>query len=110
MIKKCIFAHSYSNIMATFESIYNRIEYNIKEAAIQMKELRAENLRLENENQLLKSRQSELEEMLDEAKEKIKLVTITETIINKKDKQEVKKQIKDWVQEIDKCINMLSAK
>ncbi len=33
-----------------------------------------------------------------------------ETLINKEHKQEIKKQIKDWVQEIDKCINLLTTK
>ncbi|MCR4964349.1 MAG: hypothetical protein K6A41_01690 [Bacteroidales bacterium] len=96
--------------MATFQSIYNRIEYDVKEAAEKMKVLREENERLTKENQTLKAQQNELEHMLDDAKERIKLVTITETLINKEHKQEIKKQIKDWVQEIDKCINLLTTK
>lgn len=110
LLKKCIFAHSSGNTMATFQSIYNRIEYNVKEAAGRMRELKEENSRLEEENQKLKARQQELEHLLDETKERIKLITITETLINKEHKQEIKKQIKDWVQEIDKCINLLATK
>jgi len=96
--------------MATFQSIYNRIEYNVKEGAEQMKVLREENARLKQENEKLLARQKELEHLLDDTKEKIKLVTITETLINKEHKQEIKKQIKDWVQEIDKCISLLTTK
>ncbi|MBO7490904.1 MAG: hypothetical protein J6T59_00525 [Bacteroidales bacterium] len=96
--------------MATFQSIYNRIEYNVKEGAEKIRMLKEENARLEEENKLLKGRQAELEQLLDDAKERIKLITITETIINKEHKQEIKKQIKDWVQEIDKCINLLTTK
>ncbi|MBO7646478.1 MAG: hypothetical protein J6S56_00090 [Bacteroidales bacterium] len=96
--------------MATFQSIYNRIEYNVKEGAEKIRMLKEENARLEEENKLLKGRQAELEHLLDDAKERIKLITITETIINKEHKQEIKKQIKDWVQEIDKCINLLTTK
>ncbi|MBO4489652.1 MAG: hypothetical protein J5741_08385 [Bacteroidales bacterium] len=96
--------------MATFQSIYNRIEYNVKEGAEKIRGLQQENARLEAENQTLKERQQELEHLLDDAKERIKLITITETIINKEHKQEIKKQIKDWVQEIDKCINLLTTK
>ena len=96
--------------MATFQSIYNRIEYNVKEGAERMKVLQQENARLASENQQLRERQEQLEHLLDETKELIKLVTITETLINKEHKQEIKKQIKDWVQEIDKCINLLTTK
>lgn len=96
--------------MATFQSIYNRIEYNVKEGAQRMKVLQQENARLASENQQLRERQEQLEHLLDETKERIKLVTITETLINKEHKQEIKKQIKDWVQEIDKCINLLTTK
>ncbi|MBR4135315.1 MAG: hypothetical protein IKU03_02760 [Bacteroidales bacterium] len=96
--------------MATFQNIYNRIEYNVKEGVEKIKVLREENERLTSENQKLRARQEELEHLLDEAKEKIKLVTITETLINKEHKQEIKKQIKDWVQEIDKCISLLTTK
>ena len=96
--------------MATFQSIYNRIEYNVKEGAEKIRMLKEENARLEEENKLLKGRQAELEHLLDDAKERIKLITITETIINKEHKQEINKQIKDWVQEIDKCINLLTTK
>jgi predicted nuclease with TOPRIM domain len=96
--------------MATFQSIYNSIEYNVKEGAEKIRVLKQENARLEAENQALKERQQELEHLLDDAKERIKLITITETIINKEHKQEIKKQIKDWVQEIDKCINLLTTK
>ncbi len=96
--------------MATFQSIYNRIEYNVKKGAERMKVLQQENARLASENQQLRERQEQLEHLLDETKERIKLVTITETLINKEHKQEIKKQIKDWVQEIDKCINLLTTK
>lgn len=96
--------------MATFQSIYNSIEYNVKEGAEKIRVLKQENARLEAENQALKERQQELEHLLDDAKDRIKLITITETIINKEHKQEIKKQIKDWVQEIDKCINLLTTK
>lgn len=75
-----------------------------------MKVLQQENARLASENQQLRERQEQLEHLLDETKERIKLVTITETLINKEHKQEIKKQIKDWVQEIDKCINLLTTK
>ncbi len=96
--------------MACLLYIYNRIEYNVKEGAERMKVLQQENARLASENQQLRERQEQLEHLLDETKERIKLVTITETLINKEHKQEIKKQIKDWVQEIDKCINLLTTK
>ena len=60
--------------MATFQSIYNRIEYNVKEGAERMKVLQQENARLASENQQLRERQEQLEHLLDETKERIKLI------------------------------------
>lgn len=96
--------------MATFESLYNKIEYNVKAALLRIAELNRENQKLSKENEELQRRQRDLEEKLSDTEEKMKLLVITKTVLDKKDKTETKQQINDWVREIDYCIKLLSNK
>ena len=47
---------------------------------------------------------------LEETEEKLKLVELTNTIVDREDKTELKKQINDWVREIDNSIKLLNGK
>lgn len=105
--KNCIFATSKKSEMASFESIYNKIEYNVKSAITRMKELREENSLLQKENDRLKTEAAELRQQLVDKDEKLKLLVVTKKILYKEDKTEIKKQINDWVREIDNCIELL---
>lgn len=96
--------------MVTFESLYTKIEYNVKAALLRISELNSENRKLAEENEALRNKQRELEEKLSDAEEKMKLLVITKTVLDKKDKTETKQQINDWVREIDYCIKLLSNK
>lgn len=96
--------------MASFQSIYNKIEYNIKEALLRWAELKKENERLRIENEKLQIQNNDLQKQLGELDEKLKLTAITNTIIYKDDKKDIKKQINDWVREIDNCIDLLKNK
>ena len=60
------------------------------------------------ENEALRAERSELREQLEKTEEKLKLVELTNTIIDKEDKTELKKQINEWVREIDSSIKLLS--
>ena len=51
---------------------------------------------------------AELRGQLDETEEKLKLVELTSTIIDREDKTRLKRQINDWVREIDSSIKLLS--
>lgn len=73
-------------------------------------ELQRENAELKDRNAELEKEGAMLRRQLDELTERLKLIVITKTVFNKKDKQETKKQINDWVREIDKCINLLTNK
>lgn len=73
-------------------------------------ELQRENAELKDRNAELEKEEAMLRRQLDELTERLKLIVITKTVFNKKDKQETKKQINDWVREIDKCINLLTNK
>ncbi|MCR4681304.1 MAG: hypothetical protein K5636_06825 [Bacteroidales bacterium] len=96
--------------MASFESLYYRIEYNVKAALSEMKELRKENAELRSKIQSLEEKEQDLHKQIAEMTERLKLLIITKTVLNKEDKQETKKQINDWVREIDKCITLLTNK
>ncbi len=96
--------------MASFESLYNKIEYNVKAALLKISDLQKDNERLKRANEELKEKEKELQVQIDELTERLKLIVVTKTVFNKKDKQETKKQINDWVREIDKCISLLTNK
>lgn len=96
--------------MASFESLYNKIEYNVKAALLKLSDLQKDNEKLNRENEALKEKEKELQVQIDELTERLKLIVVTKTVFNKKDKQETKKQINDWVREIDKCISLLTNK
>jgi phage shock protein A len=94
--------------MASFESLYNTIEYNVKEALVKDAELKRQNADLYRQIEILRAEREELEKRLSDMESKMKILTITNTILSKEDKQKTKKQINDWVREIDRCVAMLS--
>lgn len=96
--------------MASFESLYKQIEYNVKAAGAKMAGLRVENERLRDENEILRQQLDGLRQRLADMEEKVKLTIITKTALDKEDKKETKKQINDWVREIDNCITLLTSK
>ena len=57
---------------------------------------------MKNENDRLQTRVKDLEE-------KLKLMTITQTILHKEDKTEPKRKITELVREIDNCIGLLNS-
>ena len=79
--------------MAKIDILYNKIEYNVKAALLRMKDLR-------EENDPLRAQVTDLEE-------KMKLLVVTKTTFDKEDNKKTKKQINDWVREIDNCIALL---
>ena len=96
--------------MPSFETLYRETEFNVREAVRRFSELKSkyESARRENEN--LRDEVAVLRRQLEETEEKLKLVELTTTIIDKEDKTELKKQINDWVREIDNSIMLLSGK
>jgi regulator of replication initiation timing len=98
------------NGMASFERLYHETERNVREAVHRFSELKSRCEHLNRENEELRSEVSGLREKLAETEEKLKLVELTSTIIDREDKTELKKQINDWVREIDNSIKLLSGK
>lgn len=96
--------------MSSFESLYRETEKNVREAVHRFSELKARCEALARENEKLRADVAQTRTRLQETEEKLKLVELTSTIIDKEDKTELKKQINDWVREIDNSIMLLSGK
>jgi regulator of replication initiation timing len=94
--------------MATFLSLYNDIEHKIKQAALYIKELKGQSQQLQEENNTLKMELDQWQKTAKEWQEKYNLLTITQTILKKEDRQETKKKINDLVREINRCIEILN--
>jgi len=107
-LKNVVILQKGISIMDTFLSLYNEIEYTIKQGTLCLNEYKSKIEELQNENQSLKKEISELIDKLNVLQEKYKLLTITKTVINKEDKKETKKKINDLVREIDICIELLN--
>lgn len=75
-----------------------------------MAELRKENDRLKNEKAALEKETEELRKKVEDAENKLKLLVVTKTVLYKEDIKQTKKQINDWVREIDNCIALLKNK
>ena len=94
--------------MSSFESLYRETEINVREAIRRFSELKSKYESARRENEKLRAEVAELRGQLDETEEKLKLVELTSTIIDREDKTELKRQINDWVREIDSSIKLLS--
>ena len=98
------------NGMSSFESLYHQTELNVREAVRRFSELKLKYESAQRENERLRSELSEMRSRLDKTEEKLKLVELTSTIIDREDKTELKRQINNWVREIDNSIKLLSSK
>ncbi len=107
---KIVFLRVNNSAMSSFESLYNKIEYNIKAALLKMADLQRDNADLRRRNEELERQGQALRLQMQELAERVKIIVVTKTVFDKKDKQETKKQINDWVREIDKCIGRLANK
>ena len=96
--------------MSSFESLYRETERNVREAVRRFSELKAKYETARRENEALRAALSEAKGRLEETEEKLKLVELTSTIVDREDKTELKKQINDWVREIDNSIKLLNGK
>lgn len=96
--------------MSSFESLYHETEMNVRKAVYRFSELKSKYEAVLRENESLRAELNNMETKLTETEEKLKLVELTSTIIDKESKTELKKQINDWVREIDNSIKLLNGK
>lgn len=94
--------------MTSFLSLYSDIEGDIKRAITLIAEKSEENRTLKQELEEQKQQVEELRNELQSLKEKNKLLTITNTVLNKEDKKETIKKVNEYVREIDNCIELLN--
>lgn len=95
-------------MMTSFLSLYSDIEGDIKRAITLIAEKSEENRTLKQELEEQKQQVEELRNELQSLKEKNKLLTITNTVLNKEDKKETIKKVNEYVREIDNCIELLN--
>jgi hypothetical protein len=96
--------------MAKFDSLYLKIEYNVKAALAKMDDLQSENKALRAERDRLVKENESLHEQARDVEDKLKILSVTKTILNNEDNKKTRKQINDWVREIDNCIALLKNK
>lgn len=96
--------------MPSFEKLYHETEDKIKEAIERFNKLRNKCESLIKENASLKEEVSSLRVQLEETEEKLKLIELTNTIVTKEDKKLLKRQIDEWVRDIDSSIKILESK
>ena len=96
--------------MSSFETLYRETELNVREAIRRFSELKSKYESARRENETLRNEVALLRGRLEDTEEKLKLVELTKTIIDKESKTELKKQINDWVREIDNSIKLLNGK
>ena len=107
MTEKSVFLHVKKYAMAKIDILYNKIEYNVKAALLRMKDLKEENDRLRAEKEKKERENEALRAQVTDLEEKMKLLVVTKTTFDKEDNKKTKKQINDWVREIDNCIALL---
>lgn len=107
MTEKSVFLHVKKYAMAKIDILYNKIEYNVKAALLRMKDLKEENGRLRAEKERKERENEALRAQVTDLEEKMKLLVVTKTTFDKEDNKKTKKQINDWVREIDNCIALL---
>ena len=107
MTEKSVFLHVKKYAMAKIDILYNKIEYNVKAALLRMKDLKEENDRLRVEKERKERENEALRAQVTDLEEKMKLLVVTKTTFDKEDNKKTKKQINDWVREIDNCIALL---
>ena len=96
--------------MAKFDSLYLKIEYNVKAALAKMDDLQSENKALRAERDRLVKENESLHEQALDVEDKLKILSVTKTILNNEDNKKTRKQINDWVREINNCIALLKNK
>ena len=107
MTEKSVFLHVKKYAMAKIDILYNKIEYNVKAALLRMKDMKEENDRLRAEKERKERENEALRAQVTDLEEKMKLLVVTKTTFDKEDNKKTKKQINDWVREIDNCIALL---
>ena len=96
--------------MSSFESLYHETEMNVREAVYRFRELKSQCEAMRRENAELREEAAGLRRQLEDMAARLKLVELTNTITDKDDRTELKKQINDWVREIDNSIRLLNGR
>lgn len=94
--------------MVSFLTLYNRLESKLLQIKHNNEEQAQENQTLKHQLKTATTTILELQEQVTSLSEKNKILTITKTVLYKKDKKETEKKINELVREIDHCIALLN--
>ena len=87
----------------------DQIKIKVEKLIMLHTNLYEQNLKLEAEKEMLESRLDEQNLILNSLKEKDKISNLASVInTNNQDSREVKKQISNYIKEIDRCLAMLN--
>ncbi len=89
-------------------TLISGIEYKIRKLIGQVSELQKDNKVLKDEIIKLKEQITNLELLLNEQKERIKILKLAKSLSKEESKTEVKLKINELLREIDNCVRLLN--
>ncbi len=89
-------------------TLISGIEYKIRKLIGQVSELQKDNKVLKDEIIKLKEQITNLELLVNEQKERIKILKLAKSLSKEESKTEVKLKINELLREIDNCVRLLN--
>ena len=96
--------------MSKFENKYGELEEKMNAIIMRLNDYQQVINNLNKENESLRKKLAEAEKEMTEWKNKHQILGVTQSILQKEDKAELKKEINRLVREIDYCIGYINGK
>lgn len=96
--------------MSRFENQYGELEKKLNAIVMRLNDYQQVINNLKEENKSLQTKLAEAEKEMTEWKNKQQILGVTQSILKKEDKAELKKEINRLVREIDYCIGYINGK
>lgn len=96
--------------MSRFENQYGELEKKMNAIVMRLNDYQQVINNLKEENKSLQTKLAETEKEMTEWKNKQQILGVTQSILKKEDKAELKKEINRLVREIDYCIGYINGK
>lgn len=96
--------------MSRFENQYGELEKKMNAIVMRLNDYQQVINNLKEENKSLQTKLAEAEKEMTEWKNKQQILGVTQSILKKEDKAELKKEINRLVREIDYCIGYINGK
>lgn len=96
--------------MSEFENKYGELEKKLTGIVMRLNDYQQVINNLKEENSSLQTKLADVEAEMTEWKNKQQILGVTQSILKKEDKAELKKEINRLVREIDYCIGFINGK